>query len=137
MELERNYAENIPRKNVFYCFFLIFAFLIFVFLAIHKKIKRQRPNIPKPIHAINHYIWTNIDHTSKQYRQVGLKKIIITAPKRTKRHFFSFFKFTLAAVILSNPGGVIPIKAVIKPESKDIIKFIGTLSAFTKEPIQT
>jgi hypothetical protein len=34
---------------------------------------------------------------------------------------------------LSNPGGVIPIKAVRKPESKDIIKFIVTLSAFTKE----
>jgi hypothetical protein len=33
---------------------------------------------------------------------------------------------------LSNPGGVIPIKAVIKPESKDIIKFMGRVSTFTK-----
>jgi hypothetical protein len=59
------------------------------------------------------------------------------APKTNhKALFFPSFRFTFAAVILSNPGGVIPIKAVIKPESKDITRFIGDVSACKKQIIQ-
>jgi hypothetical protein len=35
------------------------------------------------------------------------------------------FKFTLAAVMFNNPGGVIPIKAVAKPVSKEMSTFIA------------
>jgi hypothetical protein len=56
--------------------------------------------------------------------QIGLKKNNYHCTEYEPEAFFSF-KFTLAAVIFSNPGGN-PNKAVIKPESKDIIKFIGT-----------
>lgn len=32
--------------------------------------------------------------------------------------------FILTAVILINPGGIMPIKALIKPKNKGVIKFI-------------
>jgi hypothetical protein len=41
---------------------------------------------------------------------------------------------TLAAVILSKPGGVIPMNAEIKPEKRDRIKFIGKLKKGVKIP---
>ena len=50
---------------------------------------------------------------------------MITAPETNQKAFlFPSFRFTLAAVILSNPGGVIPMKAEIKPKNKGVIKFI-------------
>jgi hypothetical protein len=39
----------------------------------------------------------------------------------------------LAAVILINPGGVIPTKAVIKPKNKETIKFIGKIRGSKKQ----
>jgi hypothetical protein len=61
--------------------------------------------------------------------QIGLKKNNYHCTEYEPEAFFP--KFTLAAVIFSNPGGN-PNKAVIKPESKDIIKFIGSVSIHKK-----
>jgi hypothetical protein len=47
------------------------------------------------------------------------KPIMNTAPKTKNKAFrLPSFRFTFAAVILINPGGIIPMHAVIKPKNR-------------------
>jgi hypothetical protein len=47
------------------------------------------------------------------------KPIMNTAPKTKNKAFrLPYFRFTFAAVILINPGGIIPMHAVIKPKNR-------------------
>jgi hypothetical protein len=48
-------------KKRFFTAFLDFCFLDLYFLANNKKINRQSTKYPAPPHAINYYIWSNID----------------------------------------------------------------------------
>jgi hypothetical protein len=50
------------------------------------------------------------------------KQMTSIAPKTNHNAFrFPSLWFTLAAVILINPGGIIPIIALIKPKNKGVI----------------
>ena len=68
------------------------------------------------------------------------KNIINIAPNTNHNAFrFPSFRFTLAAVILINPGGIIPIKAVMNPKNNEVMVFIYWKSDVKNhiKPLQT
>jgi hypothetical protein len=64
------------------------------------------------------------------------KNMTSIAPKTNHIAFrLPSFRFTLAAVILINPGGIIPIKAVKNPKNNEVTMFIYWKSGVKKSKL--